>query len=116
MILYNSAFQEISCFVIFKYLCSLEAVLFYKRFIFTYLLPFALMKNFNDLDILIFPFLHFFSFICLRNLKPQIKSAAQTVDKVIFVQRKVLGNEEFPKWNPQTGFTPVEENSEFQGF
>ena len=23
-----------------------------------------------------------------------------TVDKVIFVQRKVLGNEEFPKWNP----------------
>ena len=40
----------------------------------------------------------------------------QTVDKVIFVQRKVLGNEEFPKWNPQTGFTSVEENSEFQGF
>ena len=40
----------------------------------------------------------------------------QTVDKVIFVQRKVLGNEEFPKWNPQAGFTPVEENSEFQGF
>ena len=40
----------------------------------------------------------------------------QTVDKVIFVQRKVLGNEEFPKWNPQTGFISVEENSEFQGF
>ena len=38
------------------------------------------------------------------------------VDKVIFVRRKVLGNEEFPKWNPQTEFTSVEENSEFQGF
>ena len=25
----------------------------------------------------------------------------QSVDKVIFVERKVLGNEEFPKWNPQ---------------
>ena len=35
----------------------------------------------------------------------------QTVDKVILVQRKVLGNEEFSKWNPQTGFTSVEENS-----
>jgi len=76
MILYNRTFQEISCFVIFKYLRSLETVLFYKRFIFTYLLPFAFMKNFNDLNILIFPFLHFFSFICLSNLKPQIKSAA----------------------------------------
>ena len=43
MILYNSTFQEISCFVIFKYLRSLEAVLFYKRFICTYLLPFAFM-------------------------------------------------------------------------
>ena len=52
----------------------------------------------------------------LKNKTQAFKKPVQTVEKVIFVQRKVLGNEEFPKWNPQTGFTSVEENSEFQGF
>ena len=49
--------------------------------------------------------------------KPHKKAFGQTnpkafiISKSIFVQRKVLGNEEFPNWNPQTEFTSVEENS-----
>ena len=48
--------------------------------------------------------------------KPSAGPTVRTVDKVISMLRKGLGNEAFPEWNPQSEFTSGEENSEFQGF
>ena len=57
-----------------------------------------------------------YKFIKLKKLlKPERFQEFFTIGKVI-IQRKVLGNEEFPKWNPQTGFTSVEENSSVMTF
>jgi len=39
-----------------------------------------------------------------------------TINKILLILRKGLGNEVFPDWNPQSEFTSGEENSEFQGF
>ena len=51
-----------------------------------------------------------------KNGSPLKRNRIKTINKTNLYKRKVLGNEEFPKWNPQTEFTSVEENSVFQGF
>ena len=38
-----------------------------------------------------------------------------TINKILLILRKGLGNEVFPDWNPQSEFTSGEENSNAQG-
>lgn len=43
--------------------------------------------------------------------------SVKRLDFILLQERgRVLGNQEFPKWNPQAEFISDEEKQEFQGF